>query len=165
MDPNKRAKNSTQQGNAHTANFFELFGYDFMIDEDFNVWLIEVNTNPCLEESSGILKMLLPRMLNDAFKLTVDLICKPGINPNPEDAEFLLGEVVTGDGSCLVLKKTIFDIISRFILFLDVGYYRSLKKEILDLGMRSIFSTSIHRLMLYLVKIQYLTLLSRLCLI
>ena len=31
---------------------FELFGYDFIVDEDFNTWLIEVNTNPCLEESS-----------------------------------------------------------------------------------------------------------------
>lgn len=34
---------------------FELFGYDFMIDQDFTVWLIEVNTNPCLDESSKIL--------------------------------------------------------------------------------------------------------------
>ena len=31
---------------------FELFGYDFIIDGDFNPWIIEVNTNPCLEESS-----------------------------------------------------------------------------------------------------------------
>jgi D-alanine-D-alanine ligase-like ATP-grasp enzyme len=31
---------------------FELFGYDFIIDGDYNIWLIEVNTNPCLEESS-----------------------------------------------------------------------------------------------------------------
>lgn len=30
------------------ANGFELFGYDFMIDEDFRVWLIEVNTCPYL---------------------------------------------------------------------------------------------------------------------
>jgi len=42
---------------------FEIFGYDFMVDTEFNVWLIEVNTNPCLEESSQLLKMLLPRML------------------------------------------------------------------------------------------------------
>ena len=27
---------------------FELLGLDFMIDSKFNVWLIEVNTNPCL---------------------------------------------------------------------------------------------------------------------
>ena len=27
-------------------NCFELYGYDFMITDDFNVLLIEVNTNP-----------------------------------------------------------------------------------------------------------------------
>ena len=52
---------------------FELFGYDFILDEDFNQWLIEVNTNPCLEESSQLLVMLLPRMIEDMLKLTVDL--------------------------------------------------------------------------------------------
>jgi len=44
-------------------NCFEIFGYDFMIDSDLKVWLIEVNTNPCLEESSPILEELLPRMI------------------------------------------------------------------------------------------------------
>lgn len=43
---------------------FEIFGYDFIIDEDFHVWLIEVNTNPCIEESSPLLHMLIPRMLS-----------------------------------------------------------------------------------------------------
>ncbi len=47
----------------YKKNCFEIFGFDFMIDYDFNVWLIEVNTNPCLEESSQLLKTLLPRML------------------------------------------------------------------------------------------------------
>jgi muramoyltetrapeptide carboxypeptidase LdcA involved in peptidoglycan recycling len=51
---------------------FEIFGFDFMLDEDFTVWLIECNTNPCIEESSGLLRLLLPRMLDDAFKLTLD---------------------------------------------------------------------------------------------
>ena len=36
-------------------NNFELFGYDFMIDIDCNVWLIEINSNPCLEESNELL--------------------------------------------------------------------------------------------------------------
>ena len=30
-------------------NQFELFGYDFMIDSNFKVYLIEVNTNPSIE--------------------------------------------------------------------------------------------------------------------
>ena len=53
---------------------FELFGYDFIIDEDLNTWMIEVNTNPCLEESSSILKMLLPRMVEDMLCLSVDAL-------------------------------------------------------------------------------------------
>ena len=35
---------------------FELFGYDFMIDEDFNLWLIECNTNPSIAESAKYLE-------------------------------------------------------------------------------------------------------------
>ena len=53
---------------------FELFGYDFILDENFNTWLIEVNTNPCLEESSQLLKDLIPRMVEDMFQLTIDKI-------------------------------------------------------------------------------------------
>eukprot|EP00825_Cyclidium_porcatum_P044004 TRINITY_DN6355_c0_g2_i2.p1 TRINITY_DN6355_c0_g2~~TRINITY_DN6355_c0_g2_i2.p1 ORF type:complete len:1019 (+),score=216.06 TRINITY_DN6355_c0_g2_i2:1004-4060(+) len=56
---------------------FELFGYDFIIDELYNVWLIEVNTNPCIEESSILLQQYIPRMLDDAFKLTVDQVFLP----------------------------------------------------------------------------------------
>lgn len=43
-----------------------------MIDEVGHPWLIEVNTNPTLEESSKLLSKLVPRMLDDAFKLTID---------------------------------------------------------------------------------------------
>ena len=54
--------------------FFSIFGYDFIIDAEMVTWLIEVNTNPCLEESSPLLQILLPRMMNDALKLTVDQV-------------------------------------------------------------------------------------------
>lgn len=43
-----------------------------MIDEDFNTWLIEVNTNPSLSESSKYLCELVPRMIDDLVKMTVD---------------------------------------------------------------------------------------------
>jgi Tubulin-tyrosine ligase family. len=45
---------------------FEIFGYDFMIDAEGTVWLIEVNTNPCIEESSPLLGKLLPRMIGNS---------------------------------------------------------------------------------------------------
>jgi hypothetical protein len=56
---------------------FELFGFDFMLDAELNCWLIEVNTNPCLEESSKLLEMLLLRMVDDMLKLTVDKVFQP----------------------------------------------------------------------------------------
>lgn len=55
-------------------NCFELFGLDFMLDSDLNCWLIEANTNPCLEETSKILETLLPRLIDDMFKLTIDKV-------------------------------------------------------------------------------------------
>ena len=51
---------------------FEIYGFDFMLDHKFNPFLIEVNLNPGLEESSPLIKMLVPRMLDDALRLTVD---------------------------------------------------------------------------------------------
>lgn len=36
-----------------------------------------MNTNPCIEESSPILEILIPRMLNDALKLTIDSVFLP----------------------------------------------------------------------------------------
>jgi hypothetical protein len=56
---------------------FEIFGYDFMIDQNLCPWLIEINTNPCIEETSALLKMYLPRMINDCFKLTLDPLFPP----------------------------------------------------------------------------------------
>ena len=53
---------------------FEIFGYDFIFDENFVPYLLEVNTNPGLEISSPLIEMLIPRMIDDAFKLTIDKI-------------------------------------------------------------------------------------------
>ena len=47
---------------------FEIFGYDFMLDEDLAPWMIEVNTNPCFELSSPHLARLIPTMVENALK-------------------------------------------------------------------------------------------------
>lgn len=76
----------------HRKYSFELFGYDFILDEDFNQWLIEVNTNPCIEESSNILKVYLPRMIEDMLKLTVDVIFpKKSIKKNKKNKNTSFG--------------------------------------------------------------------------
>jgi hypothetical protein len=56
---------------------FEVLGYDFMIDEDFKVWLIEINTNPCLELSSSYLSKIIPEMIDNSFRIAIDPLFPP----------------------------------------------------------------------------------------
>ncbi|MDR3581698.1 MAG: hypothetical protein P4L67_00280 [Candidatus Pacebacteria bacterium] len=64
-------------------NCFELLGYDFLIDEDFRVWLIEVNTNPYLGLPNKFIDGLLPKMLNDLCEIVLDPYVKSA-NPLPK---------------------------------------------------------------------------------
>ena len=57
---------------SNRANCFEIFGYDFILDANYRPFLLEINTNPGYEESSPLIKMLVPRMIDDAMKLTID---------------------------------------------------------------------------------------------
>ena len=43
-----------------------------MVDRNFKVWLIEVNTNPCLDTSCVHLARIIPAMLDNAFKIVLD---------------------------------------------------------------------------------------------
>eukprot|EP00949_MAST-11_sp_MAST-11-sp1_P000814 g814.t1 len=56
---------------------FELFGYDFMIDEDFRPWLIEVNTNPYLGTQNSWHGVLVQSMVEDMVSLVVDPLFPP----------------------------------------------------------------------------------------
>lgn len=56
MDPNKKQHN------------FELFGLDFMIDGQFKPWLIEINSNPCLELSCPLLADIIPSLVENTLK-------------------------------------------------------------------------------------------------
>jgi len=64
-------------------NSFELLGYDFLIDEDFRVWLIEINSNPYIGIPNKFIEGLLPKMLNDLLEITLDTLHKP-INQLPK---------------------------------------------------------------------------------
>ena len=53
---------------------FEIFGLDFMIDDHHNPWLIEINTNPCLELSCPLLSKLIPEMVQNAFMYPITYV-------------------------------------------------------------------------------------------
>ena len=63
---------------SHIKHTFEVLGYDFILDEDLNTVLIEVNTNPCLEESNNLLKHMIPRMIDDCLNIVMDPIFANG---------------------------------------------------------------------------------------
>ena len=65
---------------------YVTLGYDFMIDSNLKVWLVEINKNPGLVESSNIIRELVPRMIDDSLRLTVDEIFEPKyINNDPNN--------------------------------------------------------------------------------
>ena len=95
-------------------NSFELFGYDFMFDDAFKPFLIEVNSNPSLEPSSNLLTKLFNQMLDNTFKVAIDPLFPPvdgfsmkkgaiGVEICPENRyDLIFDERVDGPG---LLKK------------------------------------------------------------
>lgn len=52
---------------------FQQMGYDMMIDEDLNPWLIEVNSSPAMDYSTPITRKLVKMVMQDIAKIIVDL--------------------------------------------------------------------------------------------
>ncbi len=78
MNPNKR------------KHCFELFGFDFLLDEDFRVWLLEINTNPFLGTPNKDMIILVPKMINEMIALVVDPKFEPEVDPMIEKNDFEL---------------------------------------------------------------------------
>lgn len=59
-----------------TVNVFEvnkfiirkLFGLDFMIDDNFDPWLIEINTNPAITVVCPLAERIFPTLLENVFR-------------------------------------------------------------------------------------------------
>ena len=55
---------------------FDLLGLDFMVDEAFDVWLIEVNTNPALHTNCSALKAVIPAVVKSAVGIVMDIFAR-----------------------------------------------------------------------------------------
>ena len=69
MNPNRR------------KHCYELLGYDFLIDEDFRLWMIEINTNPYFGVPNVFIDNLLPKMMDDLLDIVLDPIYPPQHKP------------------------------------------------------------------------------------
>lgn len=57
-----------QDSMEHQKNCFEIYGFDIILDESLNPWLIEVNLSPACNERTP----WLTKMLDD---MSLDLLC------------------------------------------------------------------------------------------
>eukprot|EP01111_Echinosteliopsis_oligospora_P014310 TRINITY_DN5365_c0_g1_i1.p1 TRINITY_DN5365_c0_g1~~TRINITY_DN5365_c0_g1_i1.p1 ORF type:complete len:440 (+),score=116.27 TRINITY_DN5365_c0_g1_i1:50-1369(+) len=53
-------------------NCFELFGFDFLVDEQLNVWILEVNAGPDMKNTGDRLDHVVSSFLEDVLTVTVD---------------------------------------------------------------------------------------------
>mmetsp|Transcript_103791 Transcript_103791/g.199261 ORF Transcript_103791/g.199261 Transcript_103791/m.199261 type:complete len:344 (+) Transcript_103791:3-1034(+) len=51
---------------------FQLFGYDFLVDANLRVWLLEVNNNPLMHASCPVTERLCDPCLRDLFRVLLD---------------------------------------------------------------------------------------------
>ncbi|XP_018338139.1 PREDICTED: tubulin monoglycylase TTLL3-like [Trachymyrmex septentrionalis] len=64
---------ASQDNMVNRKNSFQLYGADFVVADDFSVWLLEINTNPRLNPpSSKVTAQLYPEVIEDAMKIILD---------------------------------------------------------------------------------------------
>lgn len=63
----KTIRSGQEAGVKHQKNYIEIYGFDFMLDQKLNPWLLEVNLSPACAERTDWLVQMLDRMTDGLF--------------------------------------------------------------------------------------------------
>ncbi len=96
---------------------WEVYGFDIMIDENYNPWLIEVNSSPACDYSTPVTEAFVKKALPDVLKVVLD------------DSKTHQHPVNTGGWDCIYCGETIPKVAAGFgIDMLVKGEKLSLKR-------------------------------------
>lgn len=57
----------------HRKNSWELYGFDFMIDDQYNTWLIEINSSPACDYSTKVTERYVQKALVELLNVVLDV--------------------------------------------------------------------------------------------
>eukprot|EP00899_Mesostigma_viride_P022629 jgi/Mesvir1/3550/Mv12016-RA.1 len=77
---------------------FQLYGYDFMVDEEFRVWLLEINGSPAAAQR------MIPKLASDLVQVAIDRVFHP-----PAPARVLTGDACAYAGEEYVSEDNLFE--------------------------------------------------------
>ncbi len=86
--------NQTQQclkgelQDSRVSSEYHLYGYDFIFDQNYRPWLIEINAYPNLERQDSIAKQLIQGMLKDALELVLGMTSSGRIDTSAQQSRF-----------------------------------------------------------------------------
>mmetsp|Transcript_22885 Transcript_22885/g.3766 ORF Transcript_22885/g.3766 Transcript_22885/m.3766 type:complete len:131 (-) Transcript_22885:20-412(-) len=67
---------------------FEIFGLDFLLDEDFNIWFIELNLTPAIGDTNDEKKEVNTKFLNDVMDMQYKRLYGNNIDDILEKSDF-----------------------------------------------------------------------------
>lgn len=56
----------------HRKNSWELYGFDYMVDDDYNAWLIEINSSPACDYSTKVTERYVQKALVESLSIVLD---------------------------------------------------------------------------------------------